>query len=84
MLGQTEGAQAVGDRARPDRQQGADRQRRGGVATALAEGGEEGRQPGNEGLRQMQIGANHDRPPAMMRCLQAKRSGAGEDRGVAD
>jgi hypothetical protein len=32
----------------------------------------------------MQIRANHDRPPAMMRCLQAKRSRAGEDRGVAD
>jgi hypothetical protein len=78
MLGQAESAQAVADRARPDRQQGANRQGCGGVATALAEGGEEGRHPGNEGLRQMQIGADHDRPYATVRCLQANGAGPGK------
>ena len=49
-----------------------------------ARGGEEGRHPGNEGLREMQFGANHDRPLATVRCLRAKRSGTGGDRCVAD
>jgi hypothetical protein len=84
MLGQAEGAQAVADRARPDRQQGADCQGRGGVATALAEGSEKGRHSGNEGLRKMQSGADHDRSPANGQCRQVKQSGAGEDRCVAD
>ncbi len=67
MLGQTQGAQAIGDRARADRQQRAHRQRRNGSAAASDEGGKERRHPRDESLREMQIGADHDRPPGTMR-----------------
>jgi hypothetical protein len=84
MFGQTKGAQAVGHRAWPDRQQRANRQRCGSVATALAEGRKERGHPGNEGWRKVQIGADHNRSPATIRCLQAKQSGPREDRCVLD
>src|ERR1700710_1197771 len=73
MFGQAEGAQAVGDCARAGRHQGTDCEGRGGVATALAEGGEEGCHPSNEALWKMQIGANHNRSPATVRRLQVNR-----------
>jgi hypothetical protein len=84
MFRQTEGAQAVGDRAWPDRQQRANRQGCGGVATALAEGRKERGHPGNEGLRKVQVGAGHNRSPATTRCPRLKQSGAREDRCVLD
>src|SRR5664279_1586467 len=84
ILGQAEGTQAVGDRAWPDRQQGANRQGGDGVATALAKGSEKGRHPGNKSVWEMQIGADHNRPPVTVWCLQAERNGAREDRYVVD